>query len=155
MKLRTNTALALLVAVVAVPAAHSGTRAQPSKADTSDAVSRYLGNQVQPTTTDAEDVVARYLNNRVQSPSTDAEDVVARYLNNRVQVPPPTTDAEDVVARYLDNQVPVLTGPQTSVTGEAFDWADAGMGAAVVLGAALVLIGGGLLALRKRGRLAV
>ncbi len=51
------------------------------------------------------------------------------------------------------------SGPSvTQVTPQGvngFDWTDAGIGAAGGLGTALVLIGGSLVVLRKRGRLAV
>jgi hypothetical protein len=39
-------------------------------------------------------------------------------------------------------------------TASGFDWADAGIGAATLGGSLLVLIGGGLLVLRRRGGLA-
>jgi hypothetical protein len=39
--------------------------------------------------------------------------------------------------------------------GQSFNWGDAGIGAAGAIGTALVLIGGSLVVLRKRGRLAI
>jgi hypothetical protein len=54
---------------------------------------------------------------------------------------------------YQNTGPPVgLAEPQGS---NGFDWTDAGIGAASGLGTALVLIGGSLVVLRKRGRLAV
>jgi hypothetical protein len=54
---------------------------------------------------------------------------------------------------YTTSGPPVgLAEPQGS---NGFDWTDAGIGAASGLGTALVLIGGSLVVLRKRGRLAV
>ena len=48
-------------------------------------------------------------------------------------------------------------GTQVEVVsaGSGFNWADAGVGAATTVGSLLVLIGGTLLALRHRGRLAI
>jgi hypothetical protein len=43
----------------------------------------------------------------------------------------------------------------TLVTSNAFDWADAGIGAGGALGGMLLLVGGSLLALRRRDRSAV
>ncbi len=42
-----------------------------------------------------------------------------------------------------------------SATGNGFSWADAGVGAATAVGSILVLLGGALVAMRRRGRLAL
>jgi hypothetical protein len=72
---------------------------------------------------------------------------------------PPATPAHSTGSWSADLQGYTSNGPpvtQTYVSAEnGFEWADAGIGVGGGLGAALVLIGGGLVVLRKRGRLAV
>jgi hypothetical protein len=45
--------------------------------------------------------------------------------------------------------------PVFVTTGSGFRWADAGIGASAAVGAMLVVLGGGLVLLRRRGRLAI
>ncbi len=64
MKIRTNIALALLLAVLVVPVAYSSTAAkQPSRMGAGDFPSRYVHNRER---ADASDVVSRYLKNHAQ-----------------------------------------------------------------------------------------
>ena len=64
MKIRTNIALALLLALLAAPAAYSGPSAnQPARVGAGDFVAPSLHNRER---TDASDVVSRYLKSHVQ-----------------------------------------------------------------------------------------
>jgi hypothetical protein len=109
MKLRTHIAVALLVAAVAVPAAH---------ADKWGIGPNGRGGALGPATVSVvPDAVDRYLRIHAQAPRVDTSDVVSRYLRNHAQA---------------------LAGPPPSRSGAGFDWADAGIGAGGILGIMLL-----------------
>jgi hypothetical protein len=109
MKLRTHIAVALLVAAVAVPAAH---------ADKWGIGPNGRGGALGPATVSVvPDAVDRYLSIHAQAPRVDTSDVVSRYLRNHAQA---------------------LAGPPPSRSGAGFDWADAGIGAGGILGIMLL-----------------
>jgi hypothetical protein len=74
---------------------------------------------------------------------------VARYLNN--QAKPTATDVEDAVARYLNTKTQALGRAQPSASVAGFDWADAGIGAAGMLGI-MLLAGTAALPMREGRR---
>jgi hypothetical protein len=123
MKLRTHIALALLIAAVAVPAAHAerwGTGPNPR------------GGAPGPgTVSDTSDVVSRYLRNHTQQASrADTSDVVSRYLRNHTQALAATT----LPAR----------------NGAGFDWTKAAIGAGGLLG--IILLAGTATLLMRQTR---
>ncbi len=50
----------------------------------------------------------------------------------------PRSATSDAMSRYLGNHAQPLVGPQVSANGSGFDWADAGIGAAGMLGIMLL-----------------
>ncbi len=122
MKLRTHIAVALLVAAVAVPAAH---------ADKWGIAPNGRGGALGPATVSVvPDAVDRYLRIHAQAPRVDTSDVVSRYLRNHAQA---------------------LAGPPPSRSGAGFDWADAGIGAGGIL-AIMILAGTAAFVVRQGRR---
>jgi len=122
MKLRTHIAVALLVAAVAVPAAH---------AEKWGIGPNGRGGALGPATVSVvPDAVDRYLRIHAQAPRVDTSDVVSRYLRNHAQA---------------------LAGPPPSRSGAGFDWADAGIGAGGIL-AIMLLAGTAAFVVRQGRR---
>jgi len=122
MKLRTHIAVALLVAAVAVPAAH---------AEKWGIGPNGRGGALGPATVSVlPDAVDRYLRIHAQAPRVDTSDVVSRYLRNHAQA---------------------LAGPPPSRSGAGFDWADAGIGAGGIL-AIMILAGTAAFVVRQGRR---
>ncbi len=140
MKLRTHIAVALLVAAVAVPAAH---------AEKWGIGPNGRGGALGPATVSVvPDAVDRYLRIHAQAPRVDTSDVVSRYLRNHAQ--DSRMDTSDVVSRYLRNHAQALAGPPPSRSGAGFDWADAGIGAGGIL--AIMLLAGTAAFVVRQGR---
>lgn len=139
MKLRTHIALALLVAAVAVPAARAGAPAnQPTRVDTSDVVSRYLRNHAQALV--------------VAAPAALADSFITDTLGGNG----PSKHAAPGYRFITDTLAPgVGASLAVAPSSPGFSWADAGVGAGTAAGAVLVLLGGTLLVVRRRGTLAI
>jgi hypothetical protein len=66
-----------------------------------------------------------------------------------------SADLQGYTTRGGPTQVAVTQLASRASSGNIFNWGDAGIGAAGAIGAALIAIGVSLVALRRRGRLAV
>jgi len=68
---------------------------------------------------------------------------------------PAVTPGYRIVTENSASQNRLDRSPVVVTTGSGFQWGDAGIGASAALGAMLLVLGGALVRLRKRGRLAI
>jgi hypothetical protein len=131
MKIRTNVALALLLALLAAPAAYSGTSAnQPARIGAGDFLAGSLHNRER---TDASDVVSRYLKNHVQQQDRFiTENSASQNRLHRVGVSSYRFITENSASQNRLSSAAAGTSDVRS-SSRSFDWIAALIGAAGTL----------------------
>jgi hypothetical protein len=131
MKIRTNIALAVVLAVLAAPAAYAGPSAnQPARIGAGDFLAGSLHNRER---TDASDVVSRYLKNHVQQQDRFiTENSASQNRLHRVGVSSYRFITENSASQ---NRLPsaVVLRSSTPASSNGFRWIAAAIGAAGTL----------------------